>query len=241
MLQKIKGIVLHSIKYQDNGLVVYLYTNKYGRQTYIAKGVRNAKSKNKANLFQPLFLLDIEVAHREGASMHTIRECKLAETFNTIHNDVRKSAIALFIGELLYKVIREEEVNSGLFEFLYHSVCLFDELDEGISNFHLHFMVQLSRYLGFLPSNNIADNSYFDIKASEYTALQPLHPQYFDKVSTQILFNLQQLTATNIHQLKINRDDRYIFLDKMIDFYSFHFDRILPVHSLSVLREVFSI
>jgi len=241
MLQKIKGIVLHSIKYQENSLIVYLYTNKYGRQTYIAKGVYSSKSKNKANLFQPLFLLDIETIYHERANMQSIRECKLAETFNTIHVNVYKSAIALFIGELLYKVIREEEVNNGLFEFLYNSICLLDELEDGISNFHLHFMTQLSKYLGFLPSNNSGNNVYFDIKSGQYTQLKPLHPQYFDTTSTQILSNLQKLSASDIHILKINHNDRYTFLDNMIDFYSFHFDRILPVYSLSVLHEVFSV
>lgn len=240
MLQKIKGIVLHSIKYQDNNLIVYLYTNKYGRQTYIAKGVRRAKSKNKANLFQPLILLDLEISYHEGANMQSIKECRLAETFNSIHFDVYKNAIALFIGELLYKVVREEEVNAGLFEFLYHSICLLDEMTDGIANFHLHFMVQLSKYLGFLPSDNVEGHNFFDIKSAMFTPIKPLHPQYFDETSTQILSNLQQLPVTEIHNLKITRNNRYTFLDNMVDFYSFHFDRVLPVYSLTVLREVFS-
>ena len=240
MLQKIKGIVLHTVKYQESGLIVYMYTNAHGRQTYIAKGVHKTKSKKKSNIFQPLFLLDLEVSHREGASMQSIRECKLTVPFNTIHLDVYKSTIALFISELLYKVIREEEFNSGLFDFLYHSIQLFDELENGVSNFHLHFMVQLSRYLGFLPAVNADENRYFDMKSGNYTLIKPMHPLYFDTISTQILSELQQVSASYIHQIKINHQDRYVFLDKMIDFYSFHFDRILSIHSLSVLHEVFS-
>ncbi len=99
--------------------------------------------------------------------MQSLRECKLSEAFWSIHSDVYKSAIALFLGELLYKVIREEEANTGLFEFLYHSICFIGQMDRGMPISFI-FYGSLSKYLGFLPLDNQDDCRYFDIKTGAF-------------------------------------------------------------------------
>lgn len=238
MAHKLKGIVLHHIKYKDHSLIAYLYTNQFGRKTVIVKGKSNGNKKG--GKLQVLSLLDFETQGRRGADMPSIKEYSYAELLPSILTDVRKSAIALFMGELLYKLLKEEEANEPLFNYLYHSICLLDALDEGVTNFHLHFMVQLARYLGFSMPDNRHGNIYFDIKSGEFTSIEPRHPQYFDQEETRVLTELLSRPASQLGQLGLHGELRYQFSCKMIDFYAFHFDHVLPVRSLSVLHELFS-
>lgn len=239
MQHKLKGIVLHHIKYKDNSLITYLYTNQFGRKTYIIKGRNNGKKKNIS--LQALSLLEFETQGRPGADIPQIKECVPAVLLPSILTDVRKSAIALFMGELLYKLLKEEEANEPLFDYLYHSICLLDALEEGAHNFHLHFMVQLARYLGFSMPDNRHENAYYDIKTGEFTGIQPRHPQFFDHRETQLLTMLISCPASQIGQVNLHGELRYRFSCKMIDFYAFHFDHVLPIRSLSVLHELFSV
>jgi len=240
MLHKLKAIVLHSIKYKENSSIVYLYTDGFGRQTYLINGLRSSKSKAKQSLFHPLFLLDIEAYHNPKSDIQRLKECQLAVPLQSTPFVLTKSSLALFISELLYKVVREEEPNAELFGFLYHSILMLDELEDGVANFHLHFLTQLSKYLGFYP--NIAkqeDASYFDIKTGEFCVFRPRHPLFFSTESTSLLKSLINLPASRLSQLELNRHQRNSFLGSMMEFYSFHFENLSQLKSLQVLSEVF--
>lgn len=241
MLHKLKAIVLHSIKYKENGAIVYLYSDGFGRQTYIVNGLRNGKNKSRAALLHPLSLLAIEADMRPKATMQQLKEFHLDIPLQNIPFDIAKSAVAMFISELLHRVIREEESNAELFSFLYHSILMLDQLEDGVANFHLHFLVQLSKYLGFYPSHgdNLPQNAYFDIKIGEFSPIRPRHPQFFSVENTQLLSILMKLPAYELGQLKLNRQQRQLFLLAMMDFYLYHFDALQPLRSLQVMNELF--
>ncbi|MFA4853518.1 MAG: recombination protein O N-terminal domain-containing protein, partial [Bacteroidales bacterium] len=65
MFHKSRGIVLHSIKYSDSSLIVKIYTENFGLQSYILRSARNRKSKMKVGIFQPLALLNFVVSHNK--------------------------------------------------------------------------------------------------------------------------------------------------------------------------------
>lgn len=239
MIHKLRAIVLHSIKYKENSSIAYLYTNRFGRQTYLINGLKGGKSKVK-NIFHPLFLLDIEAYHNPKSDIQRLKEFQLEVPLQSIPFTLGKSSLALFISELLYKVIREEEPNTELFSFLYHSILMLDELDDGIANFHLHFLAQLSKYLGFYPNTaRQEDAAYFDIKTGEFSPLRPRHPMFFSTENTQLLSKLMSLPATRLSMLELNRHQRHSFLNSMMAFYGFHFENLSQLRSLQVLNEVF--
>lgn len=240
MIHKLKAIVLHSIKYKENSSIVYLYTDGFGRQTYLINGLRSGKSKAKASFFHPLFLLDIEAYHNPKSDIQRLKEFQLSVPLQNMPFTLTKSSLALFISELLYKVVREEDSNTELFDFLYHSILMLDELDEGIANFHLHFLAQLSKYLGFYPNiTKQEDAAYFDIKTGEFCILRPRHPLFFSTENTQLLSKLMNLPVSQLSQLEMNRYQRFSFLNSMMEFYGFHFENLSQLRSLQVLNEVF--
>lgn len=242
MIHKLKAIVLHSIKYKENSTIVYLYTNGFGRQTYLVNGIKSGKSKSKSSFFHPLFLLDVEAYHKPKTEIQRLKEFQLSDPLHSIPFSLTKSSMAIFISEVLYKVIREEEPNTELFDFLYHSILMLDELEDGFANFHLHFLAQLSKYLGFYPNAaSTEDATYFDIKTGEFCVIRPRHPLFFSTENASLLSCLMSLPATKLFELELNRHQRQSFLNSMMDFYSFHFEKLSQLRSLQVLNEVFGV
>jgi DNA repair protein RecO (recombination protein O) len=229
----VRGIVLHKIKYKDTRDIVYLYTDAKGRKTYIFN------HNNKSGHLYPLSLIEFESNERHKADMQYIKEFVLSPVLPEIFSNIRKSAPAMFIGEFLYRVLKEEGLNINLFEFISKSINLLDVMREGVANFHLHFLVQLPKYLGFAIPSNINGFDYFDIKACKFVIIKPLHPQFFDRGNTQILTELLDLPYDRLDDLKLSGLQRVDFLNNMLDFYSFRYDFNLVMKSLSVLHETF--
>ncbi|MCK5068630.1 MAG: DNA repair protein RecO, partial [Bacteroidales bacterium] len=154
MIRKTRGIVLHTTRYGESSLVAHCYTEQYGRQSYMIKGVRKSKKQNRSNLFQPLFILDFEVFHKDSREIQLVKEVSRAMPLNSLPFDMVKSAQAIFMAEVIYRVVREEESNPMLAQFLISSIQYLDALENASPDFHILFMFQLSRHLGFYPQNN---------------------------------------------------------------------------------------
>lgn len=241
MLHKTKAIVLHSLKYGDTGLVVTLYTEAFGRSSFLMQGVRSKKSSLKGNLFQPLFLLEIEADQKPTRELQRAKEVKIAVPYTTIPFEIAKSTQAIFLSEILYKVLREEESRQELFEFLYNSFQVLDLINEGIANFHLIFLIQLSRYLGFEPTGNYSINAqYFDLIAGSFISAQPSHPHFMDCDTSSIFSKLINKNYSDSHHFHIEKSKRQDLLNLMIDYYSLHLGISLNVKSLEILNEIFS-
>jgi DNA repair protein RecO (recombination protein O) len=233
MLNKTRAIVLHHIKYGESSLIVTLYTEKYGRIVCMVNGVRSKKGKFQATQFQPLTILDTDFYYRQNRELQRLKEVTCPFHFTTIPFSISKSAIALFLSEVLYLTLREEESNPSLFTFLFHALQLFDTKDTGSNNFHLWFMLHLSRYLGFFPlEDGILRHDAFSTDLLVFNAM-----------SSEVLGALQ-LMLDNPQgppdTLKITNNDRTLILERIIMYYTHHLDGFSRLKSFTVLKEVFS-
>ncbi len=240
MLHKTKGIVLHSLKYGDSGLVVTLYTEAFGRMSFLLQGVRSKKSPRRGNLIQPLFQLDLEVDHKPDRELQRVREMKIALPYSTIPFEIGKSTQALFLAEILNKVLKEEESRPELFHFLITSLQLFDLLEEGSANFHLLFLIQLSRFLGFGPTTNFCPSEpIFDLIAGSFVARPPSHPHFMNREESLLFAELLDMNYPESKSLHLNKEIRNSLLNLIIDYYSLHLGINLNIKSLEVLHELF--
>lgn len=188
---KARGIVLHTVKYGDSSLVAYLLTDLLGRQTYMVQGIKSSKGHgNKGALLQPMFVLEFEGLETPRAQMHRMREVRSAVPLRSIPFDVRKSTVALFAAEMLYRLVREVEANSPLFDFVLRAVETLDAMESGVADFHLRFMVGLSRHLGFFPGNEWAPGHWFDIREGLFTPVMPRHGEVFSRENARLLATL---------------------------------------------------
>lgn len=240
MLNKTRGIVLHYIKYSETSVIVTIYTEKFGRQAYIINGVRSKKAKIKANILQPLFLLDMEVYHKPKRELQRVKEIQNSVVFTSLPYDIRKSTLSIFIAEIIYRTIQEQEPNNDLFEYLYHSVQVLDLKDSGLSVFHIYFLIHLSKYLGFFPSNNYSEkNCYFDLKAGTFVQIKPFHKSFLEKEQSRIFNQLMQFSDNQHENLKASKEDRAGLLEKIVEYYRLHNTGISEIKSMNVLKEVF--
>jgi DNA repair protein RecO (recombination protein O) len=240
---KLTGITLHSIKYGESSLIVYLYTQQQGRQTYMLHGARKPAARQKAAMIQPLFVLDMEIyPPRKNAGMGIIKELKPAIPLAQLAGNVQKTAIALFISEVLYRFIKEEEVNAHLYGFLEQQILHLNNIESGIANFHLFFLAQLARHLGFLPGNDYDDrrHCFFDIRTGCFVDAAPTHLQYMEKSTASLLWQLLQCQIADLKQFTLNQDQRNTLLRGLLEYYSFHLGMQNPIRSQAVLHEVFS-
>jgi DNA repair protein RecO (recombination protein O) len=241
MLNKTSGIVLHYTNYSESSLIVKIYTRTHGLQSFIVSGVRSKKSKNKINLFQPLALVDLVFFENEKSTLHRISEITSAKPYSEIPYNFVKSSIALLLNEILYKAIKEEHENEELFDFINNSLQILDLKTENCSNFHIYFMIHLTRYLGFFPQGEFGnDSSLFDLQEGKFVNYIPHHVMYLSSEKSKLLNQFLNCNYDSIHLLQLTKVERKQLLQSLILFYQLHINSFGEIKSIEVLEEVLS-
>ena len=241
MMQKNKGIVLHHVKYGESGIIIYMFTRNFGRQTFIVQGIRQKKALIKINIFQPLYILKLETYHKPGKEIHRIKEAKIHKPFHNISNNIYKSTIVLFLSEILYRSLKTEEPDYRLFDFIESSLEILDKLQTGYANFHLIFLLNLSRFLGFQPDlRDVGTSGYFDLKEGVMRDNLPAHSLYLSKMHSKIFAELNALNYESMGNYKISHTDRNLMTEHLLDYFQLHELNLTPIKSFKILKEVFS-
>ncbi len=238
---KARGIVLNTIKYGESSMVAHLLTDVAGRKSFMVQGIgKGGRGKGgKSALFQPMFLVDIMALESSHTQIDRVKEATLARPLQSIPFDVRKSTVALFMAELLYKIVREVEPDSPLFEYVYNSVVALDEMEEGVFNFHLWFMVGLSRFLGFFPADEYSEGAVFDIENGSFTTTPPRSGLFFNADNSRLLATLMEISPSELGSVRLSRVQRKEFIESLLAHFGYHLDTIPNLQSLRILSEVF--
>jgi DNA repair protein RecO (recombination protein O) len=200
---------------------------------------RSKKGKIKNSLLQPLMQLDLVVSHREKNSLQSLRELNCRLHYQHLHEDIIKTSLALFIAEVLYKSVREEESNPQLFAFISQALEILDLQQEGVANFHLCFLLQLTKYLGFYPHENMAGpGSLFDLRDGVFRVGIPPHPLYMDAADARVLEQLLQLNFVNMHELPLSGETRRVMVKHLLRYYELHLHSVHDIKSHHVLETV---
>jgi DNA repair protein RecO (recombination protein O) len=241
MISKSKAIALHTVRFGESSLVAYLYTLEFGRITLMVNGAYGkGRSGKKAVFFQPLTLLDIVFYPGKNHGMGKLKEVYLSSPLKTLHVNPIKSAISLFVGEVVYRTIREEESNASLYQFIDLSILSLDAMDSGVSNFHLLFIAQLSKHLGFYPSGQFSDlTPFFDYKNGFFVSREPSHPMFFSADISKLFFNCLTTPFGNADSIHLSGNQRSLLLNHILNFFSYHMDSVSSIRSLPVLSQVF--
>ncbi len=240
MITKVRGIVLRTTRYGESSLVLHCYTEQYGRQTYLMKGVRRSKKQHRSNLFQALFVLDFELYYKEGADMHLVKEVTRAFPLNRLPYDIVRSTQAIFIAEVLYRVVREEEANPVLATYLINSIRYLDAMESSSPDFHIAFLFQLSKYLGFFPqSEALPSRPFFDMEKGQYVSVQGDPATCLNLEESRLWGRYMLLDFKDKCSTDFNGEQRRQVLELLMKYYRLHTDGMGEIRSLEVLHDFF--
>ena len=226
MRHKTRGIVISYVRYGESGIIVRIYTELFGLQSYIVNSVRSAKSRTGAGLFQPLTLLNLVAYHKSQEGINRLAEVHCAVPYASIPFSGVKTSLVLFLAELLNKILKEESGNPELFEFLFSALEYLDVTKEQPENFHLHFLLRLAAVLGIAPlspdellNTPFIENADTATSAGAFEAFSVLLPGNFGT------------------PLFINASIRRFMLTALLQWFNQHF-HTGELRSLAVLREI---
>ena len=233
------AIVISKIRYRDNDLIVKCYTEKLGIVSYILKGVLKSKKANvKMAYFQLLSLLELDTNHKEKSSLQFIIDVKLNHLYTTLHTNIIKGSIVMFLAEVLSSALKEEEKNLILFEYLETTFLWFDKQDQ-YANFHLLFLLKLTRHLGFYPDTTNIQFDYFNLNEGEFQSVAT--SKY--SISGENLILLKRLLGINfetLNSIKLNSKQRLSFLKMMLRYFELHLSGFNQPRSLQLFNQVFN-
>jgi len=238
MLSKTQGIILHSFKYSENSLITSIYTRNHGRISCLIQGVHSKKSKFKSAFFQPLTIVEIELQFQQNKELQSLKDISISQPLHSLHSNPYKNAIVLFLGEMLYRSLRDGENGEQLFNYVSHSIELLETLTDDFSNFHLVFTAHLTKYLGFFPENLYSEMTpFFNAKTASFEFGRSVHS--LERDTSKLLSDILVTDFSNIGKLGLNQHYRSILLDTIVDFYILHLPGIKEIKSLDVLKAVF--
>ena len=239
MDDKIQGIVLQTIRYGDTSLIVKVFTRSLGLRSYMVKGAFNRNSKNRAALFQNLHLINyVEAGKPNKSNLGYLKDVQLSSVYQSIPFVMNKSAILLYVSELLTKTITEQEQNEALYDFIVKSLLWLDLVEQDYANFPIFFTLELTRHLGFYPKSNYETNCCFDMMEGSFVHNYPLHPYYFDIEDAMLLSTLLDAGIDETCHLPFRVSQRRRLIDGLITFMRLHAPVMKDFNSHEVLKTV---
>lgn len=234
------ALVISSIKYGDSSLITSCYTKYYGLKSYLLKGVLSSK-KDKLNkgMFQTFSLISLISNHKKKEGLNFINEARIRKPLKSIHTSIYKSTVVIFLSEVLKSVLKEEkEKNEELYNFLEVMILWLDSKNFN-PNFHLKFLIDLTRYIGFYPNTSDYNYPYFDLNNGSFS----------NKINSENIIlgddlknfrNLIKLNFDQIEMLSLTKKIRKNLLDHLMIYYGIHLQYFNPPKSIKVFNDVFS-
>ena len=241
MLTKTQAIVLHAIKYGETRLIVDMFTRTNGRLSFIVSLPKSPKSKVKKQYFQPLTMLEIEADVRPKVQLQKVRDLRLAEPFSSIPFDPHKLSISLFVAEFLYHALRGEQQNVPLFDYVASSILWLDAQQASFANFHLVFLMRMSRFLGFYPNlDNYMPGDYFDLRESVFLPSPPVHREFLMPQEAEKVQLMMRMDFPTMHLFQMSHAERNRLLEVALVYYRLHLPDFPELKSVGVLQELYN-
>lgn len=232
---------MRAVKYGDTSVIVTVFTELFGVQSYIVNGVRSAKKSSTISMghLQPGNLLDMVVYHHEKGTLQRIKDCRLLFHGQNLDENMTRNAVLLFMVELLQKCLKQPDPQPDLFYFLEDIMLgLNNASPVQTANLPLFFMLHLSHFFGFRLMDNYAENcTILDLHEGQFVQDAPVHNLYLEKSFSKLLADLLRvMQISELEQFQLNRQVRNELIDKLSDFYALHVQPFGALKSLPVLR-----
>ena len=241
MLLKTRGIIFRTMKYSETSIIADIFTEEKGLNSFIISGVRNPKSKIGSGLFQVMSLVDLVAYFKDDGKLNRIKEVHPAHIYQSIPFQIEKMAVGMFMAEVCQKSIKTAEENQEFFDFLMESFVFLDKTKKSVANYHLTFMMALTRFLGFLPNGEYSNETpYFDLKEGTFEDVVPVHPNFLNKEDSADFGAILKSNLEASHELNFSRTQRKALINNLLDFFKYHVENFGEVNTHKVFETVLS-
>lgn len=242
MLLKTRGIVLRGVKYGETSLVVTIFTEHNGVQTYMIQGVRTGGARgNKAGFFQPGTLLELVVYQQQQKNLQRIKEYSAAHIYRTVLDDIVKNSIVMFSVELLLRLLPEEAPLPSLFHMAFGYFTTLDRLSTaGVANFPLRFAISCADELGYdLKGNYTPGTPYLNLQEGGFSDHPPATVTMTTQDDARLLSALMEVAdITMVKEVEMSGEVRMRLLDWYIAFLQQHTQHMGNIRSLPLLHAI---
>jgi DNA repair protein RecO (recombination protein O) len=240
---KTKGIVLRTLKYGETSVIASVYTELFGVQSYIVKGVRQSskKGQNKISFFQPAAILEMEVYHNEFKNLQFIKDFQWDYMYTSVYFDVVKNAVAMYMIELLQHSLKQPEANPELFSLIEESLKQLDKGNDALTaNLPLYFTLHLGTELGFQIQGEYSDRTpVIDLADGQFAAETPIHSQSLEGELARITSEINVISFySDLEKIKLSRNTRRQLLEAYQAYIAFHVQDFGEMRSWKVLQEI---
>jgi len=237
MLIKTPAIVLSVIKYNDTDAVVKTYTEQTGFTTFFIRGFfKGRKSRHKKAVFQPNALIEIIFDYKNKGQLEYLKEAGLLYHYKNINYDFDKLNISTFLREVLLESLKNEQADETLYSFISQEFIRLDQ-EKFNPDFHLVFLLNLTRYLGFYPDFQTEGN-YFDLVNANFTTQPPLHP-YLNSKETFLFRRASGMIFATKNTVKLTQKDRKKLIEIILKYYQYHITRFNMPKSVKILNQIY--
>ena len=241
MLIKTKAIVLHTLRYGEQKMIVHLLSETEGRLSVIIRLPTTQRGKLKKQLFQPMNIIEAEIDVRPKSELHHLRDVRLLSPYVSLPFHPQKMAIALFLAEFIYYSTREETLNAPLYQYIENSLRWLDACQTSVANFHLVFMMRMSRFIGFYPNiDDYRPGDFFDLRMASFTTTPPAHPDFLNPVDAAHISTLLRMNYETMHLFRMSRHDRNRIVEVLTLYYRLHVSAFPELQSLAVMKELWA-
>ena len=241
MLVKTEAIVLHAIKFGESRLIVDMFTREVGRVSFAVPIPKTSKGRLKKQYFQPMTLLEVECDIRQPDQLQKLKDARLLAAYASIPFSPEKLALSLFTAEFLCHALRAEQQNEPLFVYLYDSMQWLDMIETGFANFHLTFLIRMSRFLGFYPNlDDYVRGCIFDLRTATFSLQVPTHRDFLQPDDAQRIHTLMRMDFPTMHLFRLSRQERNRITEVLLHYYQLHIPQFPELKSLDVLKELWT-
>jgi DNA repair protein RecO (recombination protein O) len=241
MLVKTEAIVLHAIKFGESRLIVDMFTREVGRVSFAVPIPKTSKGRLKKQYFQPMTLLEVECDIRQRDQLQKLKDARLLAAYASIPFSPEKLALSLFTAEFLCHALRAEQQNEPLFVYLYDSMQWLDMIETGFANFHLTFLIRMSRFLGFYPNlDDYVRGCIFDLRTATFSLQVPTHREFLQPDDAQRIHTLMRMDFPTMHLFRLSRQERNRITEVLLHYYQLHIPQFPELKSLDVLKELWT-
>lgn len=239
-MTKTRALVLRAVKYGERGLIVDMLTEAHGRTSFMINIGKTQHSRMKKQLFQPLTMLDLEFDLRPNIRLQRLKDVRVRNPYASIPFDPYKLSISLFVAEFLLHATHDEQLNEPLFAYLEHSLQWLDGSSGHFANFHLVFMMRLSRFIGFFPNlEDYQEGCWFDLRNGEFTPQAPLHSDFVSPDEAAKIGLLMRMDYETMRLFHMSRAERNRCTEFILAYYRLHVPGFPQLRSLAVVQELF--